>query len=101
MVADATWEPPTNSFHAQHWYELEARGEIAIYDRTVAADMPAIEQLYEGLKRSVLLRLVSERPAAGCGDQIKSSARPSITPIPARYRGLAKICGGLLGGDQT
>ena len=64
MVADATWEPPTNSFHAQHWYELEARGEIAIYDRTAAADLPVIDQLYEGLKRSVLLRLVSAKAVA-------------------------------------
>lgn len=64
MVADATWEPPTNSFHAQHWYELEARGEIAIYDRTVDADMPTLEPLFEGLERSVLLRLVSARAVA-------------------------------------
>jgi hypothetical protein len=57
MVDDATWEPPTNSFHIQHWYELEARGEIAIYDGTVEAELPALERLYEGLERSVLLRV--------------------------------------------
>jgi hypothetical protein len=57
MVADATWEPPTNSFHTQHWYELEARGEIAIYDGTVEAEQPALERMFEGLERSVLLRV--------------------------------------------
>jgi hypothetical protein len=61
MVDDATWEPPTNSFHIQHWYELEARGEIAIYDGTVEAELPALERMYEGLERSVLLRVHTAR----------------------------------------
>lgn len=64
MVADATWEPPTNSFHAQHWYELEARSEIAIYDGTVHADLPALESMWDGLRRSLLLRLVSAKAVA-------------------------------------
>jgi eukaryotic-like serine/threonine-protein kinase len=57
MVADATWVPPANAFHVQHWYELEARGEIAIYEGSVAADIAAIEPLFAGLDHSVLLRV--------------------------------------------
>jgi eukaryotic-like serine/threonine-protein kinase len=59
IVDDATWVPPTNAFHAQHWYELEARSEIAIYQGTVAADLPALEPMFAGLERSFLLRIQS------------------------------------------
>ena len=59
MVDDATWVPPSTAFHAQHWYELEARGEIALYDDSVAADLPALESLFAGLDRSVLLRVTT------------------------------------------
>jgi hypothetical protein len=59
ILAEAKWILPTNAFHAQHWYELEARGEIAIYERTVERDLPELEPLFEGLGRSVLLRVSS------------------------------------------
>jgi serine/threonine protein kinase len=62
MVADATWEPPTSAFHTQHWYELEARGEIAMYQGSV--DLPALEPLFDGLRRSVLLRVVTAKAVA-------------------------------------
>jgi predicted Ser/Thr protein kinase len=61
LVDGASWVPPTSAFHNQHWYELEARGEIAIYDGTVAADLPVLEQLFAGLERSVLLRVTTVR----------------------------------------
>jgi predicted Ser/Thr protein kinase len=61
LVADAKWVPPTSSFHAQHWYELEARGEIAIYEGTVAADLPALVPMFTGLERSALLRIHTAR----------------------------------------
>jgi hypothetical protein len=61
MVDDAQWVPPTNAFHAQHWYELEARGEIAIDEGSAAAAMPALEPGFAGLERSVLTRIQTAR----------------------------------------
>lgn len=52
---------PNLSFHTQHWYELDARAEIAMYDGTVDRDLPALEELFDGLERSVLLRLMTVR----------------------------------------
>ncbi len=58
-IDEATWMLPNNVFHAQHWYELEARAEIAIYERTVERDLDSLEPLFEGLGRSVLLRVTT------------------------------------------
>ncbi|HUS28868.1 MAG TPA: hypothetical protein VMZ53_10165, partial [Kofleriaceae bacterium] len=59
MVDNATWVLPTTAFHAQHWYELEARGEIALYEGSVARDMPTLEPLFDGLAKSVLTRVTT------------------------------------------
>jgi hypothetical protein len=61
LIADAKWMLPNLGFHAQHWYELEARGDIAIYDHTVERDVADLEPMFEGLKRSVLLRVTTVR----------------------------------------
>jgi hypothetical protein len=59
MVDNATWVLPSNAFHAQHWYELEARGEIALYEGNVAHDLPSLEPLFQGLEKSVLTRVTT------------------------------------------
>jgi hypothetical protein len=64
IIADAKWMLPHRGFHAQHWYELEARGEIAMYDHTVDRDMTDLEPLFDGLERSVLLRVTTVRALA-------------------------------------
>ncbi|HEY5951598.1 MAG TPA: protein kinase [Kofleriaceae bacterium] len=64
LIADAKWMLPNLGFHAQHWYELEARGDIAIYDRTVERDVAELEPMFEGLERSVLLRVTTVRAGA-------------------------------------
>ena len=63
-VDDASWVPPASAFHVQHWYELEARGEIAIYEGSVAADRDKLESLFDGLEHSVLLRIQTIRALA-------------------------------------
>jgi len=83
MVDEATWMVPNNAYHTQHWFELEARGEIAIYDRTVEQDLPALEALFAGLERSVLLRVTSVHALALwlrgrlslCGGEVKAARR--------------------------
>ncbi|HEU4614453.1 MAG TPA: AAA family ATPase, partial [Kofleriaceae bacterium] len=59
MLAEAKWMLPNLAFHTQHWYELDARAEIAMYDHTVERDLPELQPLFEGLERSVLLRLTT------------------------------------------
>jgi len=59
IVADATWMLPNLSFHTQHWYELDARSEIAMYSNTVERDMAEIAPLFDGLDSSVLLRVTT------------------------------------------
>jgi predicted Ser/Thr protein kinase len=57
VLADAKWALPNFGFHIQHWYELEARGEVAMYERTVEHDMAELEPLFDGLESSVLTRV--------------------------------------------
>jgi serine/threonine protein kinase len=64
MLADAKWMLPNIAFHTQHWYELDARTEIALYDGTVERDLPELEPLFDGLESSVLLRLSTVRGMA-------------------------------------
>jgi predicted Ser/Thr protein kinase len=64
MLAEAKWMLPNLAFHTQHWYELDARAEIAMYEGTIERDMPELEPLFDGLERSVLLRLVTIRSIA-------------------------------------
>jgi hypothetical protein len=64
MLADAKWMLPNLAYHMQHWFELDARAEIAMYDNTVARDMAELEPAFEGLERSVLLRVTTVRAMA-------------------------------------
>ena len=64
MLTDAKWMLPTLGFHTQHWYELDARAEIAMYDHTVERDLPELQPLFDGLETSVLLRLSTVRAMA-------------------------------------
>jgi hypothetical protein len=107
MVDDATWVPPTNAFHAQHWYELEARGEIAIYEGRVEADLPALEPMFAGLERSVLLRIQSARAvslwlrgrlaiAAG-GPDVSRKLTPIVAGLSQLDDPRARIAAALLG----
>jgi hypothetical protein len=65
MLADAKWMLPNlGTFHTQHWYEVDARSEIAIYDGTVERDLPELAALFKGLEKSVLLRLTTVRAMA-------------------------------------
>jgi hypothetical protein len=58
-LAEAKWMLPNLAFHTQHWFELEARAEIAMYEGTVERDLPELEPLFAGLESSVMLRLTT------------------------------------------
>ncbi|MCA9522685.1 MAG: hypothetical protein KC609_17025, partial [Myxococcales bacterium] len=61
---EATWSPPAGQFHLQHWFELEARTEVALYK---GPDDQAVRRLLEGLagvERSLLDRVQIIRVSA-------------------------------------
>jgi len=60
----ATWMAPEETFHLQHWYELEARGQLALYTHEVARAAEELAPSFERLARSLLLRLQTVRTTA-------------------------------------
>ena len=56
----ATWVPPSNRYHVQHFHELIARGEIALYTGE-PADEAALQDGIAQLSSSLLLRIQTVR----------------------------------------
>ncbi|HVK73999.1 MAG TPA: protein kinase [Kofleriaceae bacterium] len=56
----ATWVPSSVGFHVQHFHELVARGETALYTRA-PADRAQLDDAFARLERSLLLRVASIR----------------------------------------
>ncbi len=56
-VEHVTWSPAASGFHLQHWYELRARADLALYEGTAAASAAALAPVFEDLDRSMLLRV--------------------------------------------
>ncbi len=57
-LAAVSWPVPEHGgFHLQHWYELEAVGELSLYEGTVAEELELLAPRFEALRRSQLLRV--------------------------------------------
>jgi len=56
-IDDATWTPPQDGYHLQHWYQLRARVEIALYDDRAATEVARLTPDFAALERSMLLRV--------------------------------------------
>ncbi len=56
-LARATWVPPENRFHTQHWYELEALGELALYEERAAEARVELAPMFEKLWASMISRV--------------------------------------------
>ena len=65
-IEDATWSPPDAGFHLQHWYELRAQVELAIYERSARPALEALAPRFAALQRSMLLRVKLVRADAIC-----------------------------------
>ncbi len=97
-IEEATWSPPEQGFHLQHWYELRARAELAIYERTAAAAVATLQPRFDALDRSMLLRVKLVRAdaaalrgrlllaAAAAGD----AAGPRLDEVAAIARRLTR-----------
>jgi hypothetical protein len=57
MAESVPWPTPGNAFHVQHWYELEAQAEISLYTGDRSSDRTSLEARFDGLGRSMLLRV--------------------------------------------
>ncbi len=60
----ATWMAPERTFHLQHWYELEARAQLALYTRAVDSAMETLVERFARLADSMLLRIQTVRTTA-------------------------------------
>ncbi len=56
-IDDATWTPPEHGYHLQHWYELRARVELALYEGQAGAALERLAPAFAALRRSLLLRV--------------------------------------------
>ncbi len=56
-LAQATWVPPEGRFHLQHWFEMEAQGELALYEGRATEELELAGPQYGELKASLLLRV--------------------------------------------
>ena len=56
-----SWTPPHGGFHLQHWYELRARCEIALYEGRLGETLSRAELGFAALKRSLLTRVQTVR----------------------------------------
>lgn len=52
-----TWATPPGAYHLQNWYDLEARGEIALYKGEGPSALEELQESFNGLSRSMLLRV--------------------------------------------
>ncbi len=55
-IEQSTWEPPDSGYHLQHFYELQARVEIALYTREVPEVIDELRLGFQLARRSLLLR---------------------------------------------
>jgi hypothetical protein len=60
-LALATWVPPEGAYHLQHWFELEALAEIALYEDRAAAARVELAPSFRRLDKSLLLRVQNVR----------------------------------------
>lgn len=53
----AEWVPPAGGFHLQHWYDLEGRAELALYEGRAGEAAKEMAGEFDALKRSLLTRV--------------------------------------------
>lgn len=50
------WMAPVGRYHMQHWYELRARSELALYEGDAATGRDLLAAAEDGIRRALLLR---------------------------------------------
>ena len=57
QLSGVDWAPLEAGFQTQHWHELEARVELALYEGTAREALEALAPTFAELQRSLLLRV--------------------------------------------
>jgi tetratricopeptide (TPR) repeat protein len=90
-IEDATWTSPEHGFHLQHWYELRARVELALYTGTAPAAAAALVGQFAALDRSMLLRVrIVQHDAIWLRARLALAAGGGDGPVHAAARQLAR-----------
>ncbi len=63
-LARTSWPTPEGDFHLQHWFELQARAEIAIYEDRALESADSLLAEFERLRKSMLFYARALRFAA-------------------------------------
>ena len=79
-IDDATWTPPEHGFHLQHWYELRARVELALYEGDAGPAFARLAPAFAALRRSLLLRVKLVR-----ADAVYLQARLALAAMHAGH----------------
>jgi hypothetical protein len=58
------WMPPAGGYHMQHWYEQQARAEIALYRKDAQAGLVHFRRELGAMSRSFILRMRIHRAYA-------------------------------------
>jgi hypothetical protein len=59
-----SWIPPEGGYHVQHWYERQARAEIALYTGEARPGLERFREAMKALSRSFILRMRLHRSHA-------------------------------------
>jgi hypothetical protein len=90
-VEETVWEPPEGRFHVQHWFQLQAEGERALYQREAGSFCAASEPRFAAMRASLLLRVSTMRAyAASLHGRLWVAAAPSAANPASCYAGAAK-----------
>ncbi len=57
----AAWVPAEGAFHLQHWYELEARAEVALYQGRAREASSELQPQFGQIEASLLNRIITVR----------------------------------------
>lgn len=58
---NATWSTPAGGMHLQHWWQIEARTDLGLYEGRAAATLDELDEACEHLEASLLTRVQSLR----------------------------------------
>lgn len=60
-LSDTNWVPPEGRYHLQHWWENEARAELALYEGRATEELPTFIANLTRLRKSLLTRVETVR----------------------------------------
>jgi len=85
-LARAAWLPPEGRFHLQHWAELEAATELALYEGTPGPALVAFEAQGAAFRKSLLprIQMLRIRHTDLHGSLLVAEAATAVEPDPLR-----------------